>query len=163
MKTATARTNSAQPDVSSVFMDLARRALADSDKTGMPQDEDLQRLAKWCEFYRIELFERSKIQKDPESRQRRIWLHELASMPPGRWAGMRIRLSSFIRLFGHPPRSQYMPFMSAEAKGLETARRSNRVKSHASDFTDGSNEDGGSVMAGRSSEGSFSSIGDRFA
>jgi hypothetical protein len=166
MKTATARTNSARPDVSSVFMALARRALADSDKTGIPQDEELKRLAKWCELYRSELYELSKIQKDPESRQRRIWLHELASMPPGRWADMRIRLFSFIRLFGLPPRSQSMPFMSAEAKEVETACRSNQTKSHASDLRDlrdGSNEGGGAVMAGRSSEGSFSSIGDRFA
>lgn len=163
MKTAAVRADSARPDVSSVFMTLARRALAACDETGMPPEVELKRLAKWCEFHRLELFELSKIQGGPESRQRRIWLYELASMPTGRWVDLRFRLSSFIRLFGLPPRSQYKPFMSAESEDADSARRLHHSTSHASGYSDGSNEEISSLVTSGSSEGSFYGIKSRSA
>lgn len=145
-----------RPDVSSVFMTLARRALATSDGSGMPADEALRRLAKWCELYRFELFELSKIQTDTESKQRRIWLYELASMPTGRWVDLRVRLSSFIRLFGLPPRPQYTSFLTAEGKREEKARRSDR---QTSGRMEPPNEEGDSFLASES----IYSIEDRLA
>ncbi len=101
-------------DVSSVFMMLARRALEMADSSGMPPDLELRRLAAWCELHRNELHKLSKRHDDAESRQRRIWLHELASTPTGRWVDLRGRLASFIRTFGRLPRSQNEPFLSHE-------------------------------------------------
>jgi hypothetical protein len=101
-------------DISTVFMTLARRALAAREKAGIPLRDDLRRLARWCELHRHVLFDLSKIQVDPESRQRAVWLHELASVPTGGWDDLRARLASFIRLFGSPPRSKFAPFLSAE-------------------------------------------------
>jgi hypothetical protein len=150
-----------RPDVSSVFMTLARRALATSDGSGMPPDEELRRLAKWCELYRFELFALSKIQTNTESKQRRIWLLELASMPTGRWLDLRTRLSSFTRLFGLPPRPQTMPFLSAE--GGMGNRHSNRLTSYGSTLAVHSKGESDSFVASTSSGESDHDIEDREA
>lgn len=105
-----------RPDVSSVFMMLVRRVLEASSANGMPADADWRRLARWCELHRYELLRLSKVREDPESRQRRIWLHELASMPTGRWIDLRGQLAPLIRVFGLPPRSQNDRFLSPESQ-----------------------------------------------
>jgi hypothetical protein len=114
LETESVWANDTRPDVSSVFMTSARSALAASYPTGMPPDKELRELNAWCELYRFELFELAKIQKETETKQWRIRLIELASTPAGRWVDLSVRLSSFIRLFGLPPRAQYMPFVSSE-------------------------------------------------
>lgn len=134
------------PSVSTVFMNLARHALAGAGSSGMPPEEDLRRLAKWCDLHRHELLRLSRVQDDPESKQRRIWLLELATMPSGRWVDLRSRLGSFIRLFGLPPRAQYEPFLSREAIAPDVAPRIDESWMDTEDEADLEIEDGVSLV-----------------
>jgi hypothetical protein len=92
--------------VSSHFMKLVRDHLANSDAEPGEITLELELLITLCTHHAAVLRRLAGESHDAETRQRKIWIMDLASTPVGNWLPLRARLASFIRLFSLPPRAR---------------------------------------------------------
>lgn len=100
--------------VAECFMQAVRSYLAAGYGRHAEISPELLCIIELCKHHRDALCRLAQIVTNKETKQRSVWLQELASPSTGEWAGLRFQIRAFLIATGKIPRPRYTPLFSHE-------------------------------------------------
>lgn len=113
---ATGESGDNDSEISAQIMIYVRAYLANPDRKYGEVTRELRLLGNLFARYTRVISVLAKEVHDDETRQRRVWLVEAATIPSGGCSALRWEFGPLIRNLGLPPRKRYSPVFTDEAR-----------------------------------------------